>query len=1503
MEFNYNLRRLYSIHYPPGRKKIFSFTALLFFAFVLPGLAFSQATVATDKLDYPPGDTVLISGTGFSPMEEITLLVTHMDSGLVITDSVIHEPWQVFADADGNFFSSWIIPLDGDEAGALLKLTADGNSSGLHAEVFFTDAVQTKISGLSPFQNSCGVSTVTVQALLEYKSGPNYFPLVGKTVNFTLGASTGSGVTNASGIATAVISLPVSASSLVASFAGDGTYNSSNNSLTFIINKIPVINSYPTGGNSCVNSSFSFVVLATGSPSPTYQWKKNNVPISGANGPTYSIGSSTTSHAGYYSVDVSNICGTVSSPPVELVVNPVPIISANPLSQLICSGDAISTITLNSDIVSSSYKWLTNAPGGTTVTPASGSGDINCVITNTTGTLKTVTFTIIDATPEGCSSQTTATVSVKPIPNSVATPVSQTVCSGTAISTIVLSGGFSGTTYEWSRNNTSNLTGIAASGSGNISGTLTNATTLFQPVLFTIIPSANGCAGEPVTATVNVNTLPFVSSANLSADNTTGDCGTNLSFSSTVSGSPAPAITYNISGSPISSPWFFPVGITHVNIASTNICGTAYASFTATVSDIEIPAIQCNETVYANTYSGSCSATVSLSSPVASDNCSVSTLVSDHPSSSFPVGTTIVTWTATDVNGNINTCEQDVVVTDNGIPAIICGGTINANTDPGSCTATVSLPDPTAIDNCAVASVVNDHPSSSFSIGTTIVTWTATDVNGNTNTCTQNVFVTDNEIPSISCSGTINANTEAGSCSATISLSEPVASDNCSVASLVNNHASSSFPIGTTIVTWTATDVNGNTNTCTQNVVVTDNEIPSIICGETITADTDLGSCSATVLISDPTTSDNCFVALLGNDYPSSSFPVGTTIVTWTATDVNGNTNTCTQNIVVIDNEIPSITCAGTINANTDSGSCFTSVLLSNPSIADNCFVALLGSDHISPAFPVGTTVVTWTATDINGNTNTCTQNVVITDIEIPSIICGGTINANTDPGSCSATVLLTDPVVDDNCFVALLGSDHIATAFPVGTTLVTWTATDINGNANTCTQNVVVIDNQNPVISGCPSNIILPTCVSTAEWTSPGATDNCSATISSTHNSGDSFQIGTTTVIYTATDPYSNTKTCSFTVTRLPALSESAVVANNSYWNACNGSATVTAGGGQSPYTYSKDETAFQSSNILAGLCEGTYPLTVKDANGCLISVSSEITQPAYQCGNLSEYTDADIGGWGAAPNGGNIANVWLYPYFSQVYPNGVSIGSGDKIITFNSACAVSNWLPAGGTSRQLDFTGALLTNPLNGGNTTCTATGTTYQNTLASKVLALTLNIDFDKTLPNFNQQFTITYGDLIYTAAPFIGWKVSEILFEANKLLGQGAAACGQTNSYYSTMTDVISNVIKGTNTRCPNLQGKSMLVENSDSLQSMHVIAYPNPFSTSFTIEFTSPEDGLVSVTIYSITGEVVATLFNETVKAGETNEVVFNGENYAQGIYIYKLTAGDKLYFDRMILSR
>jgi hypothetical protein len=99
-----------------------------------------------------------------------------------------------------------------------------------------------------------------------------------------------------------------------------------------------------------------------------------------------------------------------------------------------------------------------------------------------------------------------------PLGDAVSTPSSQSSCTGSPITTIVLTG--TATSFNWTRDNTVAATGIAASGTGDILGTLTNTTASPVVVTFTITPvNASGCFGSSITATVTVNPIPTVTAS------------------------------------------------------------------------------------------------------------------------------------------------------------------------------------------------------------------------------------------------------------------------------------------------------------------------------------------------------------------------------------------------------------------------------------------------------------------------------------------------------------------------------------------------------------------------------------------------------------------------------------------------------------------------------------------------------------------------------------------------------------------------------------------------------------------------------------------------------------------------------------------------------------------------------------------------------------------------------------------------------------------------------
>src|SRR5438093_3929839 len=107
----------------------------------------------------------------------------------------------------------------------------------------------------------------------------------------------------------------------------------------------------------------------------------------------------------------------------------------------------------------------------------------------------------------------------------------------------------------------------------------------------------------------------------------------------------------------------------------------------------------------------------------------------------------------------------------------------------------------------------------------------------------------------------IVANVDASLCSAVVTYSAPVGTDNCAGALTTQTcgvASGSSFPVGVTTNVFLVTDAAGNTATCSFTVTVTDNEPPTIVCPSNIVANVDASLCSAVVTYSAPVGTDSC---------------------------------------------------------------------------------------------------------------------------------------------------------------------------------------------------------------------------------------------------------------------------------------------------------------------------------------------------------------------------------------------------------------------------------------------------------------------------------------------------------------------------------------------------------------------------------------------------------------------------------------------------------------------
>ena len=79
-------------------------------------------------------------------------------------------------------------------------------------------------------------------------------------------------------------------------------------------------------------------------------------------------------------------------------------------------------------------------------------------------------------------------------------------------------------------------------------------------------------------------------------------------------------------------------------------------------------------------------------------------------------------------------------------------------------------------------------------------------------------------------------------------------------------------------------------------------------------------------------------------------------------------------------------------------------------------------------------------------------------------------------------------------------------------------------------------------------------------------------------------------------------------------------------------------------------------------------------------------------------------------------------------------------------------------------------------------------------------------------------------------------------------------------------------------------------------------YPNPFNPSTRIEYEIPEVSFVTLKVYDVLGNEIATLVNEGKPAG-SYEVEFNASNLTSGIYFYQLNAGSFIETNKMILLK
>ncbi len=508
--------------------------------------------------------------------------------------------------------------------------------------------------------------------------------------------------------------------------------------------------------------------------------------------------------------------------------------------------------------------------------------------------------------------------------------------------------------------------------------------------------------------------------------------------------------------------------IVNVTFSAADQCGNITSTTsTITVIDTQPPVFTfCPANITVNVDPNQCYASgVTLGTATATDICSTPTITNDAPAQ-LPVGTNLITWTATDACGNKTTCTQTVTVKDDIKPVLTCPADVVQTALPGNCSlSNVTITGLAATDNCAIvtqtwtmsgattgsslATGINPLSGLTFNVGVTTVTSTVADAAGNTATCTFSVWTKDLNKPVLTsgCPSDVTQPADAGQCSAVVTIPKLVVTDPCNEGYTVINSfnntddASGTYPVGVTTVNWTITDASGNVTTCTQKVTVNDLQYPTLVCPANVTQTALPGNCSlANVTIQDPSATDNCKVvtqtwkmsgATTGsspvtgiNSVSGQTFNVGVTTVTYTVADAAGNTATCSFSVWIKDLVKPVLTsgCPPDVTQAADAGQCSAVVTIPKPAVSDPCnegytvINSFNNTDDASGTYPVGVTNVNWTITDASGNVTTCIQKVTITD-QPPSLTCPANISVLADFEKLFASnVAVPSPVYGDDC-------------------------------------------------------------------------------------------------------------------------------------------------------------------------------------------------------------------------------------------------------------------------------------------------------------------------------------------------------------------------------------------------------------------------------------------------------------------------------------------------------
>lgn len=425
-------------------------------------------------------------------------------------------------------------------------------------------------------------------------------------------------------------------------------------------------------------------------------------------------------------------------------------------------------------------------------------------------------------------------------------------------------------------------------------------------------------------------------------------------------------------------------------------------------------------------------------------------------------------------------------------------------------------------DGVLIATADNSGP---FAVGIHTITWSATDAAGNVGSAIQTVTVTDTTTPivTVSASQTLEATGELTA----VTLGAATATDLVDGAITPIPSLTSPFTVGTHIVIWTATDVAGNMGSAAQLITVTDTTAPVLTVPAAVTIEAtasvtpvNLGIATANDLV------DGALVPAADNTGP---YSVGTHTVKWSVSDAAGNISTATQVVTITDTTAPIIT----IPANVTAEATGPLTLVSFGAVTANDLVdgVLAPVANNNGPFAIGIHTITWSVTDAAGNASSATQTLTVTDTTAPTVTPPAAITL--EATAALTPVVLGVATASDLVDGTLIPAADITGRFAVGTHVITWRATDANGNTGIAIQTVIVQDTTAPKVTA-PANIAIEanSVLTTIDLGIAAANDIVDGAITPVADNLGPYSTGVHTINWSATDVAGNVATAIQTVT-----------------------------------------------------------------------------------------------------------------------------------------------------------------------------------------------------------------------------------------------------------------------------------------------------------------------------------------------------------------------------------